>query len=76
MYAKNILSLQEAVARKFVVMGRYSTSPVMTVTKSAETGALRHAKWNTGINAKDHRVNAYIKEISSFNSIVFINRTY
>jgi hypothetical protein len=50
--------------------------PVMTATKSVETDALRHAKWNTGINAMDRLVNAYTKEISSFNSTAFINRTY
>ena len=76
MYVRNIMSLQEAVARKFVGTERCSILPVMTATKSVETDALRHAKWNTGINAKDHLVNAYTKEISSFNSTAFINRTY
>lgn len=76
MYARNTMSRQEAVARRFVVMERYSTSPVTMATKSVGTDAPQHAKWSTGINAKDLLANAYIKEISSFKSTAFINQTY
>ena len=76
MFARNTMSLRVKYVRKFVGTEDCSTLPVTTATKSVETDALRHAKWNTGINAKDHLVNAYTKEISSFNSTAFINRTY
>ena len=77
MSARDIMSLQENYAKKFVGTERCSTLPVMTATKSVETDALQHAKWNTDTSARARLimvgVNVSTTAISTSGSTVSTN---
>ncbi len=77
MSARDIMSLQENYAKKFVEMESSSVFHATMATTSVETDALQHAKWNTDTSARARLimvgVNVFTTVISTSSSTASTN---